>query len=424
MTWVSAVNLMIVGGGLISALLGIIITVSISYIDKNSRRFFVVFFMILLIYVSSDLLSEFSLAVLGPGGQFVSRAAMFAESLFSSLLMPLLTLYILQCAKEDYRKSLAFYAVCSFLVIYVVLLIVTQFTVAIYYITDDNVYHRGGLYPILLVPPVVMMLINCIALYKRRVVLTRRRVIAFTIYLSVPLLCMVIQMVSFGLRTIAIGTSISALCLLTFILKEQIELYIKQREKSATQEANITVLQMRPHFIYNTLTSIYYLCKADANKAQQVILDFTNYLRSNFNAIAKDGTIPFTDELNHARAYLAVEKARFEDKLYVEFDTPHKNFRIPPLTLQPIVENSIKHGLSPDLEPLYISVSTRPTEKGSEITVEDTGPGFSPAGNDEPHLALDNIRTRLEMMCKGTLTIEPRRPGGTRVTIFVPIKSA
>ena len=113
---------------------------------------------------------------------------------------------------------------------------------------------------------------------------------------------------------------------------------------------------------------------------------------------------------------------RHEDKLFVELDTPCTVFRVPPLTLQPIVENAVVHGVSPDLEPLYLSVLTRETETGSEIIVEDTGPGFAPAADGEPHVALANIRERLAMMCGGTLEIENRKTGGTRVTILVPMR--
>ncbi|MBR2100563.1 MAG: sensor histidine kinase, partial [Eubacterium sp.] len=121
-------------------------------------------------------------------------------------------------------------------------------------------------------------------------------------------------------------------------------------------------------------------------------------------------------------AYLAVEQTRFEDNLFVEFDTPHTRFRVPPLTLQPIVENAIKHGLDPELSPLHITVKTRQTKNGSEITVADTGPGFGENDNNEPHIALANIQERLQMMCGGTLTISPRENGGTIVTVFVPYK--
>ena len=144
------------------------------------------------------------------------------------------------------------------------------------------------------------------------------------------------------------------------------------------------------------------------------------YLQSSFTAIVKEGTIPFTEELEHTRAYLAVEQARYHGQLFVEFDTPNTFFRIPALTLQPIVENAVKHGVDPDLEPLYISITTEDTDRGVLITVEDTGPGYASSDKDAPHFALDNIRERLKTMCGGTLDIELREVGGTKVTIIVP----
>lgn len=179
---------------------------------------------------------------------------------------------------------------------------------------------------------------------------------------------------------------------------------------------------MRPHFIYNVMMSIYYLCAQDSRKAQQVTLDFTTYLRKNFTAIASEDTVPFSDELEHTRAYLAVEQVQFEDGLLVAYDTPHTNFRVPPLTLQPIVENSVKHGMAPEYAPLRISIQTRVTDSGSEIVVEDSGPGFASDVPDdsEPHIALTNIRQRLEMMCGGKMTILPRDGGGTIVTVTIP----
>ena len=183
------------------------------------------------------------------------------------------------------------------------------------------------------------------------------------------------------------------------------------------------VLQMRPHFIYNTMTTIYYLCKQDADKAQQVTLDFTEYLRKNFTAIASENTVPFADELKHTQAYLAVEQAQHEDDLFMEFDTPHTRFRVPPLTLQPLVENAVKHGLDPDGDPLHIYVKTRLTNSGSEIIVENDGAEFNPADDNEPHIALANIRQRLEMMCGGSMTITPRDGGGTVVRVTIPFKT-
>lgn len=122
-------------------------------------------------------------------------------------------------------------------------------------------------------------------------------------------------MVTETLMIIVLGVCVSALSMFAIILHEQIESYVVQQREIAQQRASIMVLQMRPHFIYNAMMSIYYLCAKDSKKAQQVTLDFTTYLRKNFNAIASENTIPFSDELTHTRAYLAVEQVQFEDSL-------------------------------------------------------------------------------------------------------------
>ena len=96
-------------------------------------------------------------------------------------------------------------------------------------------------------------------------------------------------------------------------------------------------------------------------------------------------------------------------------------FRVPPLTLQPIVENAVKHGMNESCDPIHISVVTRQTDLSSEIIVNDDGPGFKPTDDDEPHIALNNIRQRLELMCGGTLEVAPREGGGTSVKVTIPI---
>ena len=153
-------------------------------------------------------------------------------------------------------------------------------------------------------------------------------------------------------------------------------------------------------------------------------MDFNTYLRRNFNAIASEDTIPFASELEHTRAYLAVEQAQFEDDLIVSFDTPHTLFRLPPLTLQPIVENAVKHGMSATKDPLHIRILTRKTDSASEVIVEDDGTGYVRPDDSEPHLALDNIRQRLSWMCGGELTISQREGGGTLVKVTIPDKAA
>ena len=419
--WIDIMNFGFVAAGMAVVLLGLLMAAASRHQERWSRRFFITLFALLLVYVAADLISQISLALLGAEAALLSRAGIFFESLISSLLMPLLTLYLLHCVGEDWRKSPLFAAVGVLWLIYFALLVITQFTSVIYTVTPDNVYMRGRWYPVLLVAPAVLMLLNILALWRRREKLTRRQRSAFALYVLIPLGCMLVQMCFYGLLMIVIGSCAAAFCMYQFIVRDQFDRYSAQQAENARQKASIMVLQMRPHFIYNTMTSIYYLIRQNPEKAQQVTLDFTSYLRKNFNAVAEEGTVPFADELEHTRAYLAVEQVRFEGKLFVELDTPFTNFRLPPLTLQPIVENAVKHGVSPELSPLYVSVYTREAPGGVELSVEDTGPGFDPAAEETPHSALDNIRQRLDLLCGGTLTIAPRDAGGTQVTIFLPL---
>ena len=418
MNGISFANFVIVISAFIISVLGLILVIFLRKTVREGRTSFLVFFLLLVGYTSSAVINELAdTAVL-------SQISLFSNSLFSSLLIPAITVYLHRCAGKDWRHSPLFAVVAILWAVYFALLVVTQFTTWIYYFTPDNVYHRGPWYPLLLIPPVLLMVANLIGLWRFRSALTHRQRAAFLIYFVVPLVCMLIQMFFFGLLLIVFGTALAVLFMFVFFLYDQVEHSIRQAEENARQRASINVLQMRPHFICNTMMSIYYLIALDAEKARQVTLDFTTYLRDNFTAIAKEDTIPFAEELEHTRAYLAVEKVRHEDKLYIELDAPCTSFRVPPLTLQPIVENAIVHGVSPDLEPLYLSILTRETKTHSEIIVEDTGPGFVPVDDREPHIALANIRERLKMMCGGTLEITSREMGGTKVTIRVPLKNA
>lgn len=418
--WVVLTNFAVSIVGFVISGIGIFIALIAGFDEKRQKEFFVNFFIIIALYAISTFVTNISTDFLGEGYVTLSKIGLFCESLFSSMLMPIALMYILARAGLNWKKRPSTYIAATLWFIYFVLLIITQFTDVIYYFTPDNVYHRGELYPILLVPPVLLMLSNIVALFFVRNRLSKRLRNAVLVFLIIPLACMVIQMALYGILLIVLGTTVSALFMLLLVIRDQVDKMMSQANENIRLNSKIAVLQMRPHFIYNTMTSIYCMIEKEPKKAQQVTLDFTSYLRQNFTAIVKEEPIQFKEELEHTRAYLAVEQTRFEDDLIVEFDTPHIAFRLPPLTLQPIVENSVKYGVNPELDPLVIKVITRKAENGSEVIVEDTGAGFGKEDNNEPHTALKNIRERLDIMCNGTLKISPRENGGTVVTIFIP----
>lgn len=426
-TIIDLINYGFAAVGLTVAIMGLFLSFTMTYLSRQNKFFFKTFFSIMIAYITADLLEQTFFYIPGDNFSVFTRIFLFFESLFSAFLLPLLTVNILQSSHKKAIRQPEFYVNTLLLFVYTIILIFTQFTNNIYYISEDNMYHRGPLYPLLLLVPAIMMVVNFISLIRCRKFLNKKQKAAFYCYLLIPLACMLVQMKFYGLMLVVIGTAVSAMILFMFILNDQLDQYMKQREENLEAQASILVLQMRPHFIYNTMTSIYYLCEQDPQKAMKTIDDFTNYLRKNFSAVAKRGTIPFSEELSHVRTYLEIEKTRFEGNLFVDFDIPYTAFRIPPLTLQPIVENSVKYGVDPELNPLHITISTREVDSGSEITVSDTGPGF-PENQEyekddrEPHIALNNIRERLTLLCDGTLTITPGEEGGTVVKIFIPYK--
>lgn len=203
------------------------------------------------------------------------------------------------------------------------------------------------------------------------------------------------------------------------ILRER--LLRRREEELRNEKLRAMMSQMRPHFIYNTLSSIYELCREDPSQAMRVIDDFTAYLQANFNAITATELIPFSEELRHTRAYLAVETALHGDDLSVEYDLETVAFRLPPLTLQPIVENAVKHGLGPGYCPVHIVIRTRAVAEGIRILVENDGAPYDPPADRENRGGLQNVRERLALMCGGELVIRaadgqnPKR--GTLVTV-------
>ena len=408
-----------VGGALtILVVLGLAASASMPGLKKFSKSFFIASFSILVLSIAAYLVDLYSYS--NPNLVLPERIVGVLETVLPSLLMPLLTVYILHCCKENWRKSSLFIIMVVLLSLLCIVLCVAQFTECIYYFTSDNEFIIGPLYPLLMSPMVAMIVVNLVGVIRRRQKLTLKHFIALLIYLLPLLTAMIVQAFVPVFLLIVIAVSLGALSMLGIILAEHVEQYIQQQLEISNQRARIAVLQMRPHFIYNTMTSIYYLCEQNPDKAQQVVLDFTNYLRKNFNAVAGADTILFSEELEHTRAYLAVELAQFEDMLIVEYDITFTQFRLPPLTLQPIVENAVKHGMDPDAaEPLVISVRTEKTDDGAVITVGDNGKGFDTSSSGESYSALDNICERLKQQCGGNMKIDSV-PGRTTVTICIP----
>ena len=190
------------------------------------------------------------------------------------------------------------------------------------------------------------------------------------------------------------------------------------------QENKIAVMlsQIQPHFLYNALSAICDLCGSEPLKAREALVDFSVYLRENMDSINSSEPVRFEQELSHIKTYLKFEKLRFKDKINVVYDILTDDFRIQPLTIQPIVENAVKHGICMKENGGTITIRTSEENGIITIAVTDDGVGFDvncPEGKDRQrsHVGLENVRNRVNEFPDGKFTVESEKGKGTVVTI-------
>lgn len=314
----------------------------------------------------------------------------------------------------------------SYLVLYVVNLFVPIF----YYIDSSNIYMRTPLYGLTMIPAFCNMLLTVIILIKHKDILTKSQITVFGMYVALPMIALPVQIFVYGLNFSSITTTLVVVIMLLFLQTEQTRLLLKEEKevaeaKLALKESNnsLVLSQIQPHFLYNALTSIYRLCDVKPEAAKEAVSNFSKYLRGNLDSIKASEMISFSKELKHIQAYLALEKIRYDDELEIVYDVPVTEFFVPPLTVQPLVENAVNHGISDLPDGGRVIISTEEKSDCYEIRVSDNGVGFDPQSvveDERSHVGINNVRSRLAVMCKGTLEIISSPNEGTTAIIKIP----
>lgn len=223
-------------------------------------------------------------------------------------------------------------------------------------------------------------------------------------------------------------------CFLLFVLIQMFNMIWELRaarkkaertEKELIQNRIAIMLsQIQPHFLYNALTAISRLCDIDSRKAKSAILNFSAYLRSNLDSLAEPGLITFEEELNHVKTYLDLEKMRFDDELTIIYKIEVSNFLLPSLTVQPIIENAVRHGVGKKAGGGTVTPATREMEAAYLVTIADNGVGFdirdTGAASSGIHIGIENVRSRLKAQCDGSLLVVSESGLGTTATITIP----
>ncbi len=199
--------------------------------------------------------------------------------------------------------------------------------------------------------------------------------------------------------------------------------FVQRYQDAIDSEARYNTMrsQLQPHFLYNALSAIS-MIDGMPKEGKRAILDFSQYLRKNLDAMTSSELISFDKELDHINKYISLEKLRFGERVNAVFDVKCSNFRLPALTVQMLVENAVKHGITKKGDGGTVRVSSEQSGKNYIVTVEDDGVGFDMekeifAG----HYGVSIIKKRLEYAVNGKLVITSEVGKGTTAKVFVPI---
>ena len=198
----------------------------------------------------------------------------------------------------------------------------------------------------------------------------------------------------------------------------------KKLEKEL-EESRIAIMlsQMQPHFIYNILNVIYYMCGKDPAAAREAISKFSDHLRNNLEALSQKELITFRKELDHIHIYLELEQIRFGEELSIIYDIEEDSFLLPVLSIQPLVENAVKHGIAKKRGGGVVTIASHQTENAYQITITDTGVGFDVdhyMDDGKIHVGLANVRQCLRSRMNATVDVDSTPGNGTTVTVTIP----
>lgn len=193
------------------------------------------------------------------------------------------------------------------------------------------------------------------------------------------------------------------------------------RELAVKSELTALKAQLNPHFLYNVFNTISATVPPEQEHTRELLAELADLFRYQLQA-SKTDLVTVRDEVGFLQKYLDLEKARFGDRLHVHFEVPATvmNARIPPMLLQPLVENAVRHGIAPLIEGGEVRVQIQEREGQLQVSVSDTGAGLSGGKVNGFGVGLANTRLRLDKMYGSELILEANQPSGVRVRFEIP----
>lgn len=426
-------------GGIFCLIAAYCMFISSSF-DKEKRKWMLFFQLTSALLLVSDAFAWGYRGVAGSKAAVMVRVSNFFVFTLSDILLLFFHGYVCCCLFQDAGKRIQLtkkslkdncqsvpdkriLAVYFLAVLAIIMVIISQFTNLYYYIDSENYYHRAPGHIISLLVPMCGMILDLSLIIQYRKKLAKEMFVAMLSYIVLPFVATIILMFYYGISLTNIAISISAIFMFVTAMAEQNKKLARKEQEAADMRISIMISQIQPHFMYNSLNTIYHLCDKDVNLAKEAISDFSDYLKHILGSVKRNTPVSFSEELEHVRAYLNLEKMRFDEDLTIRYNIETTNFFVPALSIQPLVENAVKHGICGKKDGGTLTLSTREREDHFEIEVLDDGVGFNPEKipqDGKIHVGIQNVKQRLYVMCGASVEIKSKPGEGTTVVVYVP----
>ena len=398
--------------------------------DERERGTMIAFLIFMTVLLGADVYAWVFRGDAGPVAYAGTRISNFLVYMCAYVCLGCGAALIMRFAGQDPGKDLVFVGVEAVAITGVIASLLNLFQPLFYSIGEDNIYRREEYFWVSQVLGIIGLFLMAVLLYRYRNGIRKGFLLSMVIYIMAPLAALFASLNHYGI------SYTNTACLLAVIVSFTEHMYyqnvrsVERRENLLVREKEledmrirIVLSQIQPHFIFNVLNTIYYLCGKDVKQAREAISSFSDYLRANMAAIHQEVPVSVSQEMSFVEKYLYLEKLRFGEELNIEYDLQGGNFYLPALSIQPIVENAVKHGTGAKLDGGTVRIATREEEDAFVVTVSDDGVGFDPEkdlSDGREHVGIRNVRERVQKMCGGSLSITSREGEGTTVVIRIP----
>lgn len=301
--------------------------------------------------------------------------------------------------------------------------IITAFTGGMTKIDSTNHYSHGPLYPIYMAIYLILIVLIIIGFinYGRNF----RRQNKFSLYAIMVFILSGILVQEFTESYVRTAYLVISIGLVLLYIHNSAFYQIRIDDELKEKDYQIMMSQIKPHFLFNSLTVIREIYQENLEAGNDAIINFSRFLRYSLDALGKDRMIDFSEELDNTKRYLELQQLRFGDRLQVSYDIECTDFKLPTLSFQPLVENAVSYGARKQIDGKgRITIRTREYDDRYELSVIDNGPGFVPEDvpkrTDRVHIGISNIKERLKLTGCGELKINSILGVETTATLIFP----